>query len=163
LDKWAFYVVAALAVVAASVAGCGGGGDSSTGIAVTPGSLSKAEFVKRANQICKAGIAKSQTQAVAFVKEHKLLEGPHITREEAASIIDSVWRPIYLQEAREIAALGPPKSDVSSVAEIVAAIEADIEADKANPLKVVQSGKIVPTAKQKAEAYGLALCRSAWV
>jgi hypothetical protein len=156
-------IIATIGLAGAVVAGCGGGSDSNTSITVTPGSLSKAEFVKRANQICKAGLAKSQAQAVAFVKEHKLLEGPHVSREEAASIIDSVLGPVYLREAQEIAALGPPKSDVSSVAEIVAAIEADIEADKANPLKVVQSGKIVPTAKQKAEAYGLALCSSAWV
>jgi hypothetical protein len=163
LSTKAFAVVLAVLGAIALGTGCGGSEDSASGIAVKSGSLSKAEFIKRADHVCYTGQARGQAQAIAFAKKNKILQGGNISRDEAASIINSVLVPLYLQEAKEIAALGAPKSDVADVSEIVAAVESDMEQAKANPLEVMNSGHTLPTAQQKATAYGLALCGSVWV
>lgn len=161
--KRVFFVVLLVLGTAILAAGCGDDDSDAAAVAVKTGSLSKAEFVKQAGKVCEAGRARHTAKGVALLEENPKLKQGTMSKEGAVEFIDLVIRPVYLQEAKEIAELGVPESEADEVAEIVAALEADMDELKANPQNLLRSRPSLPTADAKAEEYGLTLCAAIWI
>lgn len=145
--------------VALFSAGCGGSDSSASGgeVTVTTGSLSKAEFVKRADAICKEAREKFTREYTAFAKK---VQRTSKTAQEAASgeLIEDILIPNFQKDVDEISALGAPKGDEEKVAAFLNALQQQLEEIHERP-KILET-TVTPLAKAEklAKTYGLTGC-----
>ena len=146
-----------VAVIAALlVAGCGGGGDSSGSSA---DSISKEEFVAKADAICKDGTERLQAAIGRILKDQ-----PNITKvsqAEQEKIVTTVLVPNVSKEVKELRALGAPDGDEERVDAMVTALEEGVETAERDPQAVTKSSDaIFGIASRIAGEYGLTTCGS---
>ncbi len=147
------YVLVAVAALALVAAGCGGG----DGTEVTTSDLSKAQFVKQADAVCKKGEEQIQEDFVAYAKKHKDLTKP--TDSDYAELIDAVFVPNVNREVEELRDLGAPAGDEEQVEAMLVAREENVAAAEAEPKKLVsESSKVFAEASKLAKEYGLKTC-----
>jgi hypothetical protein len=153
--------------IAAVAAGCGsGGGDSSSseassstaaGSSLKTSSLSKAEFVKKANAICVHERGDILAKFDAYFKQHKGEKG---TEEVFADMIHVVLLPSIERDIAKIRALGAPEGDEASVelflAEQQKAIETVAKAKRISEEEPLSRYFEAPS--KLARAYGLEGC-----
>jgi hypothetical protein len=145
--------LAALAMLATAGAGCGS--DSSNA------SLTKAEFVKQGNVICKKGYEKKNTElAATFEKETKKDSGQlSLSPSQEEDLVLDVALPPVQAVADGLNELGPPAGDEKEVSAIVEQLEAAIVEIGEDPLNILQ-GTENPFDKytKLASEYGLREC-----
>jgi hypothetical protein len=152
LNKAFLAAVAALIALAAIVAGCGGGGDT-TDETVT---LTKAEFVKQGDAICKKATERSEKEAEEFAEDNDFtLE--KASKEQLEEAVSAVLVPDLERQAEELDALGAPKGDEDKVEEIIVSLE-DATGEIEDDPGLVFDGKVLRKATEKAEAYGFKVC-----
>jgi Flp pilus assembly protein TadD len=143
-------LAASLALVLV-VAGCG---SSSKSNSTTP-ALTKAEFLKKGNAICKKGTQQiNQAANKAFPKSKGKPSQAQMTKFATDTIIPSVQTQIS-----GVKALGAPKGDEAKVKAIVTTAQAALDKGKRDPAILV-SNKSDPFAKSNklTKAYGLKAC-----
>lgn len=139
------------------LAGCGGGGDKSEGSEVNASSISKAQFVKEANAICKKGSDKMHSDYMAFSNEKN--DNPTPSQAEYKEFVNTVVAPNVTREIDEIRAIGAPKGDEERVEAIIAALEEGLEKTREKPeLALSANREIFAQAIKLATAYGLTVC-----
>jgi len=116
-----------IAVVAAMVVGCGGGdsegsaadgeGDSAV-TTVSASSLNKAEFVRKADSICRSG-------AFEAIEGEPPDGGPAPV--QLPDRVETVMVPAFTQVADEVQQLGAPRGDEAEVEAFLAALHEDID------------------------------------
>jgi hypothetical protein len=142
----------AAAVLAGLVAGCGGG-DETTDETVT---LTKAEFIKQGDAICKEGNEDNEAEAEEFAEKNGFtLEKASDKQLEDA--VGEVLVPSLNRQAEEINALGAPEGDEDKVEEIVVALEDATEEIEDDPSLVFEE-KTLEEPNQLADAYGFKVC-----
>jgi hypothetical protein len=156
-------LVCAAFVLAA--AGCGGGDDSSS--TTTPGAttisgtttvtgaaLSKDDFIKQADAICKASNDEVDAQA------QQVFGGQKPTTAQLTQFINNTLVPSAEDEINGIDALTPPAGDEDEVQAIIDAVNAAIDKVKADPQSVAASNNngAFAEADRLAVAYGLKVC-----
>lgn len=121
--------VAALAVVA----GCGGSGSDE--VTVQTGSLSKAEFIKKADAICEAARTEFLAKYTKFLETHKSAINAGKPQQEAllTEIVESILAPNIEGQIEQISGLGAPKAYAPEVAKFLNALQKRIEKGKENP------------------------------
>jgi hypothetical protein len=141
-------VLVALALAAALVvAGCGS----------SDSSISKAEFIKKADAACKKGEEEVQKDFGAFAKKHENVKKP--TGADYAELVDVVLVENVENEVADLRALGAPEGDEKEVEAMLKAREDSIEKAQANPKAVVRGNEdIFGEASKLAKAYGLKEC-----
>jgi hypothetical protein len=142
-----------LSVVAFIAAGCGGGDDSSSS-----GSISKEEFIAKADAIC----AKSNKRMEAQLSK-SLTNGGQITKLTEADnekFVTNVLIPNLSKEIDEIKALGVPGEDEERAKAMIAALEEGLETAEADPktLAAGSSDIVFGIASRLAGEYGLKVC-----
>lgn len=158
MEKRLIALVAAVVGIAVIAVGCGGSsGEEST----TTGNLTKAEFVKKGNEICKRGNAKIEDAFEGFVKEHHLSKTKKPTKAELEEASETVVVPNIRSQVDEIKALGLPKEDAQGAEEVISAAEESLEQVEENPILVTEENTAKdPFAKTNklARSYGLTAC-----
>jgi hypothetical protein len=162
-------ILCALAV-ALALAGCGGGGEDSggdaTNVAATQAAesandaapLSKAAFLKQADQICRRAGAKIRREIQQNKVEYGLQDGSPTNKEREKAIVDLVL-PEISQQTSEIAELGVPKGDEDEVAAIVAALEKGVTETEEDPSLALGGPNPFNEASKLSRQYGLKQCR----
>ena len=115
---------AALAAAAALLAstGCGGGGTEST--------LTKAQFLRKANAICVKDNAQMTRRLTAYLDKHAgRTRGEAIEDKAAATVV----LPIRKKEVRLLRALGTPSGEEKYVDRMLTAWEEGIERGEEDP------------------------------
>lgn len=152
-------ILAALAVLLAFAAGCGGGdGDTSgktSGEKTAAPALTKDDFVKQANAICRKTDETQTSELGTYVKEHPKAEDSKAGQEK---MVSAVGLPPVQKEAEELAELGAPKGDEAQVEAIVSGIEAALVKAEADPAAVLESNTPFDAAGKLATKYGLKDC-----
>ncbi|HXW59851.1 MAG TPA: hypothetical protein VEJ23_10285 [Solirubrobacteraceae bacterium] len=135
-------LVAAAALVAVAVAACG----SSSKPTIT-----KAEYVQKANAICVQGNAK-QRAAVASLGEHP-------SEAQVKAFMTSTLVPNIQAQIDQVRALGAPSGEAATVSHMLALAQEDLDKTKSNPA-VFTSESSHPFANFAAVAhpYGLTAC-----
>jgi hypothetical protein len=137
------------------VAGCGGGGDSTTSAKVIP----KAVFIKKADAICEKGNERMAGAFVTFLKKHKNVKRPSEANYE--ELVGTILVPSVKQEVKAIRALGVPSGDEDRVSEFIEALEEGIDTAESDPKAVAGSSDVVfGIASRLAKEYGLQVCGS---
>jgi hypothetical protein len=145
-------VVASLALVLV-VAGCGSSSKSKSSTA-TP-TLTKAEFLKKGNAICKKGNQQiNRAGNKAFPKSKGKPTQAQLKKFATDTLIPSVQSQIS-----GVKALGAPKGDEAKVKAIITTAQAALDKGKKDPTVLV-SNKRDPFAKSNklTKAYGLKAC-----
>jgi hypothetical protein len=124
-------VLLAAMLAALLVAGCGGS-DSSTTVTVQTGSLSKTEFVEKADAICKAARTEFLAKYESLLQQHKSeLFAKDATKEKQEAVIgevvDSVLTPNMEGQIAKISKLGAPQSYAPEVTAFLEAIQTKLE------------------------------------
>lgn len=115
----AVYVLAVALALCVAVGGCGGGGSTSSG-----GSLSRSEFVAKANAVCKKERHDVLNEIGAYMEAHSSEgESPAALN---AGMVKAVLLPTIKAETADIEALSAPAADQKRVAGFLAAQRAAI-------------------------------------
>lgn len=154
-------MVLALLIAAASflAIGCGGGsaGSSST-VAANTGPLTKAQFVKEAERICKKGLEEKDETVQAALEE--IGSEPNYTAaqlEQKREAMAEGLLPYYRAIASGMGELQAPAKDKAAAAAIVAKMNAGLAKAEANLLSLLETN-VFAAADEAARAYGFASC-----
>jgi hypothetical protein len=152
LNRAFLSALAALAAFAVLVAGCGGGDDTTDSTA----SLTKVEFIKQGDAICKESNKQSEAEAEEFAEDNDFkLEGASKGQLEEA--VTEVLVPSLNQEAEELDALGAPEGDEDQVEGIVVSLE-DAAGEIEDEPSLVFEEKVLKKPSQLAGSYGFKVC-----
>lgn len=145
--------VAALACVVA-VAGCGSSDDNDS-----TASLSKAQFVKQGNAICRKGNAKIESEFEEFAENHQLQENKKPSKPVLEEATETILVPQISNQVEEIRALGTPEGDEGEVDAILGGAEEAVEEAEEDPATFAEgeSAKLKEVNKEARE-YGLTVC-----
>jgi hypothetical protein len=145
------------AIVAAfSVAGCGGGGGDS--ITVQTGSLTKAEFVTRANAACAAARIQFEKAFAQYDRTHELKNAPS---EEAwlEGIIEKAVLPNYEQRMiDQISTIGAPAGEKQEVVEFLESLRQRLNELKEEPKELNKTPFPFAKTAALAKKYGFKGC-----
>ena len=145
-------LVGALTLLALVAAGCGGGGDSSGGEALT-----KAEFIKQGDEICKQGEAQLEEETEEFAEDNNVdTENP--TRAQQEEVIKTVVAPALRKQAEELGELGAPSGEEEAAEEIVTSLEEGSDAMEEDPGKLLEGNNPVEKASTLAKEFGFKEC-----
>jgi len=155
LNRAFLSAIAVLVALAALVAGCGGG-DDTTDETVT---LTKAEFIKQGDAICKQGNKEIEEGFEEFAEENDVPKNQEPSKDQGVEIVETVILPNVQQQADEIRELGAPEGDEEQVDELVTSLE-DAVAEGEDDPEILFNDDTDPFAKvnQQATAYGFKVC-----
>lgn len=153
MNKASLAALAVLVALAALVAGCGGGDDTTDETTVT---LTKTEFIKQGDAICKEANEDNEAEAEEYAEENGFtLE--KASKEELEEAVGDVLVPSLERQADELSELGAPEGDEEQVEEIIVALE-DATAEIEDDPGAVFSGKTLDKPEKLAGAYGFKVC-----
>jgi hypothetical protein len=156
--------IALLAIVLAAaliVAGCGGGGSDSTATGSdgdSSASLSKAEFIKEADAICKEGGKQAQSEFAAFLKESKIPEGKEPTDAQWEEIGTQILAPVLQQQVDEIRQLGTPAADEAQIEIFLEGVDKAVEEVEEKPVIAKEPSELLADAHRTIKGYGFKVC-----
>jgi hypothetical protein len=148
--------VAATLIVGLGVAGCGGSSKSTSSSTGSNAHLSKAEFLKRGNAICKRGNDRLNAEGnKLFGKGHKRPTAAQQRQFTQSAIA------IIQGEINGVRGLPAPTGDRARINKIADAAQKDLDKVKAHPA-LLTSDKSDPfkDANKLSNAYGLTACGS---
>lgn len=130
-----FFLAAATLAALLLAIGCGSSSDPE--VTVQTGSLSKAEFIEKADAICAAARSEFETKYASFFKAHeadfKKKQSATATLDEA---IQSTIAPNLTKEIEQISELGAPSAYAPKVASFLNTLQSQLQEVEDEPTKV---------------------------
>jgi len=117
-------VAAFLLALVPAVAGCGGSGDAAE--ATAEGTLTKAQYVKRASHICKVGIDELYDEYAKWEKSHTV-DGQRPVEAARDTALSSAALEARIKQLKRLKELGLPGESEATVQRIYEAWEEGIE------------------------------------
>jgi hypothetical protein len=145
----AILAVAVALALGGIAAGCGDDNNESSTSATAAAAISKADFVAKANQICKQGNAEVDAAG------RKL--GNSVSQAQLDSFVSDTVIPNVEKQVDGVEALGAPAGEEAQVQDLISVTRADIAELKADPSKI-QDDSLFKDSNQKATALGLTEC-----
>jgi cobalamin biosynthesis protein CobT len=149
-------ISALLLILAAALSTAGCGGDSGTTSSQTEPRLSKAQFTKKGNALCKKAVSEESEVFVKFSQEEERKSGNLAVSELEDFATDTIL-PIAQRMIEELSELRPPQSDQAAFDEVIAKFESGMEVAEETPSKFL-SGEAFKAADDAADKYGLTDC-----
>jgi hypothetical protein len=148
-------VLVGMLVGALLVAGCGS--DSST--TDTTASITKAEFVKQGNAICKEGNEEIEGEFEKFAKENTLSEKKAPTEAQLEEAAEQFLIPAITRQVEGLRALGAPSGEEEKVNTLLDNAETALEEVEEDP-SLLSGEKSEPfeDVNKEARAVGLTTC-----
>lgn len=149
MSKRFIALLAGVVAIVAVVAGCGGSDDSS--------SLSKAEFIKQGDEICKNASAQIESEAEEFAKKNNV-DTSNPTKKQQEEVIAAVVAPGLRSEADELEALGTPEEDGPKAEAVLAALDSGVGKIEDDAAVVLGSANPLEKASKLAGEFGFKTC-----
>jgi hypothetical protein len=157
LSKRLIALLAGVMAIAIVAAGCGSSSDGTTDTTVVV--LTKTEFIKQGDAICKKGGESLNQEAEDFAKKNNIdINKP--TKKQQEEVIETVVGPALQTQADELSELGVPDGEEDKTTAIVDALEAGAEELEDNPSALLEnSGKgPLDKANELASEFGFKEC-----
>jgi hypothetical protein len=137
--------------VAALAAGCGG--DDSD-------SLTRAEFVKQAQEMCERVSGETQAKLLAFVKEReKDGEGEKkLAKSDEAELVEEVIPPALNTKAEELEEIGAPEGEEEKYEALIEELQSNAETAETNSEVLVTEAAPFAQAEKLAKELGVPSC-----
>ncbi|MFP5388081.1 MAG: hypothetical protein ACLGG5_02115 [Thermoleophilia bacterium] len=140
-------------VTALLVGGCGGSDGSNS----SASSISKEQFIVKADAVCEKGTERLQKAIFASLKHPRNLT--KVSAAEQVKIVTTAMVPNVSREAKELRALGVPDGDEEKVDAMITALEEGVETAERDPQAVTKSSDAVfGISSRIAAEYGLKAC-----
>jgi hypothetical protein len=154
LSKRLIALLAGVMAIAIVVAGCGSSDDTTE----TTAELTKVEFIKQGDAICKKGSDQIEEEVDTFAEENDVdTENP--SKEDQEEVIAEVVTPSLQTQADELGQLGAPSGEEDEVAAIIEALEAGAEELENDPASLLTEGAgPLDEANQLATEFGFKEC-----
>jgi len=137
--------VVAIAIVAA---GCGSGDDS----------LSKAEYIKQGDALCKKGSGEIEKEVETYAQENDISLKKEPSEEQLAAISEDVIIPAVQSQLDGLKDLGTPSEDEAKADEVLDALEEGIEKGEEDPGAFVEGEGTLGKANELAKEFGFKEC-----
>jgi hypothetical protein len=155
----------ALLTVAAFFVGCGGrsdgGGTGGTGTTTLSGqsdSLTKAEFIKRGDEVCKKGGEEVGAEATAYAKQNGIdLTSTNLPQAQLSEIVENVVIPGIQRQVDGLRALSPPEGEEETTTAFIDGLQKGVEEGEGDPV-TFSTGKTLAPADKKLQEYGFKVC-----
>ena len=136
------------------IVGCGSSSDETTA------SITKAEFLKQGNAICKAGNEEINEGFENFGKEHNLKPNKEPSEAQFEELSETVLVPSVSTQIKEVRALGAPEGEEGEVDEFLTHAEEALEELEGEPALIAAEGKEEPfyLVNKEAATLGLTAC-----
>ncbi len=125
-------------------------------IVVEVGSLTKSQFLKRANAICQETQTNMRNRFFAYLRDAE------VTLQNQDAQLDKVMQtiivPSYEQQIDQIRSLGAPSGDEDEISAFLNAEQKGVEKGEERPAKFIQDSLLLSKATKLAVAYGLDKC-----
>lgn len=132
--------------------GCGGGESTASE------SLTKAEFIKAADAICKAADKTQNAELAAYVKKNPKAES---NEAEQIKLVAAAGLPAVRVEIEELTELGAPDGEEAEIEAMLTSMEDALEESEDDPSKVLDATKSPFVAVEKEAAkFGFKACNS---
>jgi hypothetical protein len=153
-------LIVALAALALAVAGCGSSDDSTTddGTTEATASLTKAEFIKQGNAICKTSNEELDSQFEEFSEENDISENEEPSKELQEEAAETILVPGVSEQLEELRALGTPEDDNGEGDAILTSAEEALEEIEDDPSSAFSEDSGFEEVNKEATAYGLTVC-----
>lgn len=136
------------------VAGCGNADDEEE-----PTSISKVQYVKRADEICAKTETKQQKLVEQFGKEKQNANGASQKVIEETIVFAAI--PPMSQQIEELAALPAPEKEAAKAQEYIDALRKGLETVKEEPGTLLAEPGAFTKAEEIAQSFGFQTCRGA--
>jgi hypothetical protein len=143
-------LVGAVLAFALIVVGCGDDDDTST-VALT-----KAQFVKEGNAICKAGNEEINSEFEKFADENNVNQRKQPTDAQLEEIAEEFLLPSISEQIEEVRALGAPEGEEDAVNAFLDNAEAEVEEIEGDPSLLAEDTFV--EVNKEARALGLTAC-----
>jgi hypothetical protein len=159
-------------LVAIVATGCGGGGsssDSSTGGSTESqgggeeGSLTKKQFIAKADGICTAKSKELNDEVEAFAKKEGISGSKEPSKDQTTELVEKYVVPNLRAQGEEIGELSAPEGDEEQIEKLVNGLEEGADEAEEDPQVILEpkSNSPLETAAKEAQAYGMKVCGSA--
>jgi hypothetical protein len=160
--------IAGVLVLALVGVGCGsdsssggsggdGGSDGIESTEVTESSISKAQYIKKAEAVCEKATEQLEADFGTFVKQQGNPEKPSEAVYE--ELLEAVVTPNISVEIEELSELEVPEGDADEIEAMLEARVESIEIAEEEPKAIIQNtAKVFAKASKVARAYGLKAC-----
>jgi len=123
-----------LATMATLIFAVGCGGSSNDEVTVQTGSLSKAEFVKKADAICEAARTEFLAKYTNYVEGHKSdIINPQKQDAVLGEVLETILAPNIERQITQISELGAPGNYAPEVTDFLNALQTRLDKAKENP------------------------------
>jgi hypothetical protein len=155
VNKGLIAILVGVATMAAIVTGCGSSDDDTTSAALT-----KAQFIVKADAVCKTGNDEIEAEVEAFKTENGLGDEEEPSKAQQAEVSKTILVPNVENQAEEIRDLEAPSADEDQISKMLDSLEEGVEEVEDNPQAPFESNQPNPfgPANKIAEEYGLVVC-----
>jgi hypothetical protein len=161
--KRALAALVALLAITVAAAGCGGGAGSSSSSGGSTGeesTLTKKQFIAKADGICAAKDKELNEEVEKFVKKEGISESKKPTQAQENELVESYVVPNIRSQGEEIGELAAPEGDEEKIETIVSSLEEGADEAEENPESITGGGATTPFEKatKDPQAYGMQVC-----
>ncbi|HSK49004.1 MAG TPA: hypothetical protein VK889_00770 [Solirubrobacterales bacterium] len=144
-------ILAGVMALAMPIAGCGSSDDDET--------LTKAEFIKQGDVICKQASDSIAPQYQAYIKKQGIKRNEFPTEKQGIEIAEQIYLPTVETRVEKLRELSPPSDEEDQVEAILIATEEGVEKAKKNIKALFGQGKDpFEEAKTLSAKYGFKAC-----
>lgn len=146
-----FLAVSLVVAMAAFAAGCGD--DSSAN------SLSKAEFVKQGDAVCKKANKAEEDELIDYLeKASRANGGKPLTQAQESELVTTVVAPLIQLQVDTLNDLGSPEGSEEQADAFIAELEDVLEEAEENPVGTAASGEPFAESEKMAKELGFKFC-----
>jgi len=146
-------MLALLLAFAIGLAGCGGGSDTTEA-----STLTKAEYVKQADQICAKTEGRQRALLTKFQKENTKLGSGQAATEK---MISFAALPPMEEQIQELSQLPPPSKEAAKAKAYVKELEKGLEIAEQEPGTLLITPGAFTKSEEAAQAFGFKTCAGA--
>jgi hypothetical protein len=141
--------LAGVVAIAAIAAGCGSSSDDS---------LTKAEYIKQGDALCKKGGEEIEADVKSYAKENDISLKTEPTKEQLGELSENVVIPGINNQLDGLKGLGTPSEDEDLANELIDSLEKGIEKGEEDPTAFVTEGDSLAKANELAKEFGFTDC-----
>jgi hypothetical protein len=157
LSTRGFFLAAATLAAILFAVGCGSSGNGE--VTVQTGSLSKAEFIEKADAICEGTRTEFLAKFTNFVKAHQTDPGNTQNQEALlGEVVESIMSPSFEKEIDQISELGAPGDYAPEVASFLNALQERLDEAHEDPAGLNTSPRPFKKTENVAKGAGLEGC-----